>query len=163
MANVVFTTLENLADIEAAKWLPGDNDSYAHTKRMIPDNGRPLRLIGRQDKYGRVQLCYAASEAQDWTVVNARHLALANYFNKKAEQIPEHWDGRPFFTEIDDEKAAHEAQELIALQCGINVTKERSGKLHLAVLHVQNGLRALGIPCADWTFTPMFNSFKVAE
>lgn len=160
MANVVFTTIENIADIDAAKWLPGDNESYERTKRMIPDDGRRIQIIGRQDKYGQIQLCYAASNAQDWTVVDGRHLTLAKYFNKKTAQIPENWDGRPFFSEIDEEKAADASQNLITLECGINVKKERSGKLHLAVLHVQKGLHALGISCADWTFIPMFNSFK---
>mgnify|MGYP003476319966 FL=1 len=160
MAFVVFTTIENLADLATAKWTPGDNESYANTKRMIPDNGRQIQLIGRQDKYGRVQLCYAKSNQQDWAVVGAYHCVLAEYFFKKLDETSENWDGREFFTEIDDEKAAAAAQSLIAVECGVNVTKERSGKLHLAVLHVQRGLRALGLPCADWTFVPMFNSFK---
>ena len=159
MAHIVFTTIRSLDALASATWHPGDNDSYANTQRAMPESDG-IRLIGRQDKYGRVQLCYAASSRQDWTVVNAWHLTLARYFDKKLDQAPAGDTLRVFFEEIDSDDARYAAQQLIALECGINVTKEPHGELHKAVQQVQRGLRALGNPCGDWTFVPMFDSFE---
>lgn len=159
MANVVFTTIESLDDFDAAIWHAGDNESYENTKSRIPF-GHGIRLIGRQDKYGRVQLCYAAGDHQDWTAVGAWHLTLSRYFGKKLDQAPASYTLNVFFDKIDDEDANNAAQQLIALECGINVPKEPWGELHAGIQKVQRGLRALGVPCGDWTFVPMFNSFK---
>ena len=167
MANVVFTTVDALEDIDSATWFPGDNESYERTQKMVPNNDR-IGLIGRQGKDGRVLLCYANADGF-WKPVNAWHVTLAKFFHNKLDaQTPIKDDRgirllRVFFREIDNEQAAHAAQQLIAAECGINVTKERWGKLHDAVLVVQSGLSALGVSCGDWTFEPMFNSFKIAE
>ena len=166
MANIVFTTVESIDDIGSALWFPGNNESYERTKKMVPNNDR-IGLIGRQDKYGRVQLCYA-NAAGFWKPVNAWHVTLAKFFNSKLDaQTPIKDDRgirliRVFFREMDNEKAAHAAQQLIALECGIDVTKEPWGKLHHAVLAVQSKLVALGVSCGDWTFIPMFNSFETS-
>ena len=163
MSQVVFTSITKLSDLETATWHAGDNNSYANTKKMFLgefDAWDCIRLIGRQDKYGRVQLCYAATSNQDWTVVSNGTLRLARYFMSKFDECLVGDTLRDVLQEIDDVAVANDAQSLIAAECGINVTKEPWGKLHTAVLHVQCGLRALGVPCGDWTFVPMFNSFE---
>lgn len=157
MAHVVFTAIENLGQLATAKWTKGDNDSYEKTKTMVPD--APIKLIGREDAYGRVSLCYAASDLQRWVEVDAWHLCLAKFFLEKFDQRPESDTLREFFTEIDDANAKHAAQQLIAVGCGVNVEKELGGDLYKAILKVQTGLKALSVPCGDWTFKPMLNSF----
>lgn len=160
MAHIVFTSIDNIAEIADAKWQPGDNKSYANTKSNAMTLQCSIKLVGRQDKYGRVQLCYAAMNGRPWVAVGDSCLVLARFFMAKLDKCPAGDTLRVFFNEIDDPVAAHEAQQLIALECGINVTKEPWGKLHLAVLSVQERLNALGVPCGDWTFVPMVNSFQ---
>ena len=161
MAHVVFTTIDSLDDLGAAKWLPGNDESYTGTKRMVPDQ-RDIRLIGRQATNGRVQLCYASFGLGEWEPVNAWHLALARYFEKKLAHAPA-GDLLPvFFSTIDDVDAANAAQQLLAAECGINVKKEPWGALHLAILRVQQSLKALGLGCGDWSFVPMLNSFETS-
>lgn len=162
MSKVVFTTIKSINDLDSAIWLKGDDDSYANTKRMCSD-ADGFRLIGRQDKYGRVQLCYASNHGACWALVNAWHLDLVRFFEKKLDQCPQSETLCEFFAEIDDAEAKKAAQQLIALECGVNVTKEPWGRLHYAVLNVQASLRALGLPAGDWSFTPMFNSFQIAD
>lgn len=160
MAHVVFATVDSIDHIKTATWVAGDNDSYENTKRMIPAR-HDIRLIGRQAKDGSVQLCYASFGRGEWVTVNSWHLLLAQYFSQKLDTLPPGDSLNVFFDEMDDGRAKHAAQQLIALECGINVTKEPHGALHIAVLQVQSRLRALGIPCGDWTFVPMFKSFEV--
>lgn len=158
MTQVVFTAIENLGQLATAKWAKGDNDSYENTKSMVPDAA--LRLIGREDKYGRVTLCYAASDLHSWVEVNTWHLCLAQFFLQKFDQRPESDTLREFFTEIDDTDAMNAAQQLISIECGINVKKELHEDLHQAINCVSVGLRALTVPTGDWTFTPMLRSFS---
>lgn len=165
MAHVVFTTIGSIDDLGGAHWTAGDNDSYKNTMARITPVSGSIRLIGRQSKpgTGSVQLCYASFGGGEWEAVNTWHLTLAQYFSRKLDSLPKGKSINVFFESIDDDAARHAAQQLIGLQCGINVTKERFGALHSAVQTIQGGLRALGIPCGDWTFTPMFNGFEVAQ
>ena len=163
MAHVVFTTIESLDDLPTANWQAGDNKSYANTMARIPAR-QDIRLIARQAKDKSIQLQFASNGSGDWQVVNGWHLELAKFFISKLEQhlatLPEGAPLQSFIESIDEPKAKHAAQQLIGLECGINVTKEPGGALHKAVMQVQASLRALGVPCGDWTFTPLFDGFK---
>lgn len=160
MAKVVFATIGSLDDLDRANWADGDNTSYANTMKMV---GRwaGIRLIGRMAKDGSVQLQYASNANGKWVVVGAGALKLARYFNEKLKDCPSGDRLDVFFSEIDNESAKNAVQQLLGAECGINVTKEPHGKLHLAVMQIQSKLRALGVPAGDWTFVPMLNSFAV--
>lgn len=163
MAHVVFTTIASIDDLPNAHWQAGDNQSYANTMARIPAR-QDIRLIARQAKDKSIQLQYASNGRGDWQIVNGWHLVLAKFFTENLKQriatLPEGAPLQPFIESIDEPKAAHAAQQLIALECGINVTKEPHGALHRAVQIVQASLCALGVPCADWTFTPLFDGFE---
>ena len=163
MAHVVFTTIASIDDLPNAHWQAGDNQSYANTMARIPAR-QDIRLIARQAKDKSIQLQYASNGRGDWQIVNGWHLVLAKFFTEKLKQhiatLPEGAPLQSFIESIDEPKAAHAAQQLIALECGINVTKEPHGALHRAVQIVQASLCALGVPCADWTFIPLFDGFK---
>lgn len=166
MAHVVFTTISSLDDLPTAHWHKGDNDSYKNTKAGIKPVAGSIRLIGRQGRpgTGSVQLCYASFGNKDWEGISGWHVDLARFFFSKLEQrlatLPEGASLQPFIESMDDPKARHAAQQLVGLECGINVTKEPGGALHKAVQQVQAGLEALGVPCGDWTFTPLFDGFE---
>ena len=159
MAHVVFTTIESLDDLPTANWQAGDNKSYANTMARIPAR-QDIRLIARQAQDKSIQLQYASNGRGDWQVVNGWYLELAQFFMRKLQDVLAGDRLNVFFDRIDDPKALHAAQQLIGLECGINVTKEPGGALHKAVMQVQASLRALGVPCADWTFTPLFDGFE---
>lgn len=160
MTHVVFTTIDCLQEMENARWKQGDNGSYEVTKRMLPASQDNIHLIGRRNDQGSVQLQFARNDRQ-WRVVGHRHVVLARYFLDQFASRPKPWDGRPFAQSINNDAAQSAAQQLIGLECGVNVPKIPSGKLHIAILQVQASLEALGVPCGDWTFIPMFNSFEV--
>ena len=166
MAHVVFTTIASIDDLPNAHWQAGDNQSYANTMARIPAR-QDIRLIARQAKDKSIQLQYASNGRGDWQIVNGWHLVLAKFFTEKLKQhiatLPEGAPLQSFIESIDEPKAAHAAQQLIALECGINVTKEPHGALHRAVQIVQASLCALGVPCADWTFTPLFDGFETMD
>ena len=159
MAHVAFTTISSIDDLPRAQWAEGDNSSYENTMSAIPARN-DIRVVGRQAKDGTVQLCYASNCSGAWEKVNGWHLTLAKFFMLKLEEAPAGDRLNVFFDRIDDPKAQHAAQQLIGLECGINVTKEPHGALHAAVQTVQASLRALGVPCGDWTFTPLFDGFE---
>lgn len=162
MAKVVFTTIKLINDLGTAVWRDGDNCSYENTKRMVPccDD---IKVIARQANDGSVRLVCASSGSGNWADINEWHLSLVKFFEQKILTAPAGDTLPNFFDQIEEPAAKNAAQQLIALECGVNVTKERSGKLQMAVLQVQRGLRALGLTCGDWTFVPMFNSFEVAK
>ena len=151
MAHVVFTTIASIDDLPNAHWQAGDNQSYANTMARIPAR-QDIRLIARQGQDKSIQLQYASNGRGDWQIVNGWHLVLAKFFTEKLKQhiatLPEGAPLQSFIESIDEPKAAHAAQQLIALECGINVTKEPLGALHRAVQIVQASLCALGVPCA---------------
>ena len=162
MAHVAFTTIPSIDKLAGATWEAGDNDSYEKTMARIPAR-QDIRLIGRKAKDGTVQLCYASNCSGAGEKVNGWHLTLAKFFMLKLEEAPAGDRLNVFFDRIDDPKAQHAAQQLIGLECGINVTKEPHGALHAAVQTVQASLRALGVPCGDWTFTPLFDGFETTS
>lgn len=160
MYYVAFTTIPSIDKLAGATWEAGDNDSYEKTMARIAPVSGSIRLIGRKAKDGTVQLCYASYGRGGWQVVNGWHLELAQFFMRKLQDAPAGDRLNVFFDRIDEAKARHAAQQLIGLECGINVTKEPHGALHAAVQTVQASLRALGVPCGDWTFTPLFDGFE---
>lgn len=159
MAQVVYTNIEKIEDLRSAVWKTGIQDSYDETKKLA-DGGRGVTsLIARQSKDGGIRLAYAKTGSSPWFVVGEWHLAIAMFFVNKIKSAPSGQYLRPFFDSIDDQKAAHAAQQLIGIEVGINKEYGPDNGTHAAILGLCDAVSALArIPNGDWMFVPVRKS-----
>lgn len=155
MAAVVYATINNISALPNAIWRAGDSESYANTKGMAEaqqDRSGSIALIGRQADSGRVSLAFARSPGGAWSAVNEWHLELARFFSAQLDQHPEAFDTdlSPFIAD----PAPSCARQLVRIDCGEGAAAD-SEQFSIAVTRVNNALRALGVPAADWTYEPI--------
>jgi hypothetical protein len=158
MSQVVYTVIQSITDLPAAKWHNGSNDSYTATQRAAEQLSGNILLVGRLDKLGRVDLVCARDGSRDefnnlgwagWVNVNASHVHLARYFAGKYETDG---PGQPFASGIDDPLAVKALRSLVALDCGTNGSADEIAK---SVRSIGQGLDALGVCFGDWRYVPM--------
>jgi hypothetical protein len=156
MAQVVYANVEKIEDIGAAKWVTGDQDSYANTMKMA-DRSHGISLIGRKHRDG-VSVCYAKTPNSGWRTVGAWHLILAGYLTRKLNTAPA-GVVRAFFERIEDAAASNALVQLVALKVG-QAEYTEFGPVHAAINEVGAELSALGVPHGDWSFIPMRNEWQ---
>lgn len=156
MANVVYANVYDMDELSTVEWSLGDQHSYEFTQRMA-ENLQGIKLIGRQDKTGQVQIVQVMAHRGKWLNVNRWHLMILKWFSEKLECRPPGPDLKEFIDLIDSPDVRSAIQQIVWSECGTEGSGDETSR---SVRGINATLRALGLPAGDWSYVPMLDTVQ---
>jgi hypothetical protein len=163
MARVVYTIIDSIENLAGAYWVEGDHDSCERTAAILKNREGywDVRLIGLRDKCGSVSPHYAVTPSGAMKPISAWHVTLAQFFLRTLQFAP---IGNILAPSIADLPAnvVYIMRQLMSIECGAG-RPTGDETVHHAALKVMADLRAIGVPCGDWTYLPMLAAYHAGD